>query len=93
MNQNGTAMDVGWINASRWLPYVFIGLLAGVFIDRINRKFILVTTDIGRGSLLILIFLLYSFDMINMIYLALIMIAFGALSIFNDAAYQSFILN
>ncbi|WP_078393746.1 MFS transporter [Shouchella patagoniensis] len=91
VNQNGTAIDVGWINASRWLPYVFIGLLAGVFIDRMNRKFILVTTDIGRGSLLILIFLLYSFDMISMIYLALIMIAFGALSIFNDAAYQSFI--
>ncbi|MGN7313525.1 MFS transporter [Alkalicoccobacillus gibsonii] len=91
VNQDGTAMDVGWINASRWLPYVFIGLLSGILIDRINRKSILVTTDIGRGILLIFIFLLYSFDMINMIYLALIMIFFGTLSILNDAAYQSFI--
>ncbi|CAG9619820.1 MFS transporter [Sutcliffiella rhizosphaerae] len=91
VNQNGTALDVGWINASRWLPYVFIGLLAGVLIDRVNRKFILVTTDIGRGILLVLIFLLYSLDLINILYLALIMIFFGILSIFNDAASQSLI--
>ena len=91
VNLNGTALSVGWINASRWLPYVIIGLLAGVLIDRINRKLILVTTDIGRGLLLLFIFSLYSFDMINMMYLALVMILFGTLSIFNDAAYQSFI--
>ncbi|WP_424475415.1 MFS transporter [Oceanobacillus kimchii] len=87
----GSAIDVGWINASRWLPYVFLGLIIGVLIDRTDRQLVIATTDICRGILLILIFLLYSFDMLNMITISSIMILFGILSIFNDSAYQSFL--
>jgi sugar phosphate permease len=58
-------IDVGWISASRWLPYMLLGLVAGVIIDRANRKYILVVTDICRGILHILIYLMAMFGVIN----------------------------
>lgn len=91
VNLHGTAVDVGWVNASRWLPYVLFGLAAGVLIDRIHRKYVLVATDIGRGILLALICLAASFDVISVGMLLVIMLLFGTMSIFNDAAYQSFV--
>lgn len=91
VNLHGTAADVGWVNASRWLPYVLLGLVAGVLVDRIHRKFVLVTTDIGRGILLTVICLTAVFDMINIGWLMLMMIFFGIMSLLHDAAYQSFV--
>ena len=32
LKANGT--EVGILNAARWLPYLLLGLLAGVFVDR-----------------------------------------------------------
>ncbi|TCZ69024.1 MFS transporter, partial [Paenibacillus albiflavus] len=51
-NMGGSAVDVGWVSASRWLPYVLLGLIAGVWVDRFHRKTVLVVTDMGRGIIL-----------------------------------------
>lgn len=91
VNLHGTAVDVGWVNASRWLPYVLLGLAAGVLIDRIHRKLVLVVTDIGRGILLTMICMAAVFDVLSIGWLMTIMILFGMMSIFNDAAYQSLV--
>ncbi len=56
-----SAVDVGWFNSSRWIPYVLLGLLAGVFVDRISRKRVLILTDVGRGVLLAVIYILVVF--------------------------------
>ncbi|MCM3782069.1 MFS transporter [Neobacillus mesonae] len=91
MNMQGSSVDVGWINASRWLPYVLLGLVAGVLLDRVSRRSVLVMTDIGRGMLLMIIFLMASFHIINIGWLIIIMTLFGSMSLMNDAAYQSFV--
>jgi MFS family permease len=91
VNLQGSTVDVGWINSSRWLPYVLLGLVAGVLLDRVSRRPVLVMTDIGRGVLLAMICLMTSFHKINIGWLIIIMMFFGALSLFNDAAYQSFV--
>lgn len=49
----GTATEVGWISAARWLPYVVLGLVAGMFVDRWDRRRTLISTDIVRGLLLL----------------------------------------
>ena len=84
VNLEGSTVDVGWINSSRWSPYVLLGLVAGVIIDRVSRRNILVLTDLGRGILLVAICLLALFDEINVGILMIIMILFGAMSLFND---------
>jgi MFS family permease len=91
VNMSGSTVDVGLISASRWLPYVLFGLIAGVIIDRVHRKSILVLTDIGRGILLTLISLMAIFGIINIGLMIFFMVLFGVLSLFNDAAYQSFV--
>ncbi|WP_145040119.1 MFS transporter [Paenibacillus sp. Y412MC10] len=91
VNLEGSTVDVGWINSSRWLPYVLLGLVAGVIIDRVSRRNILVLTDLGRGILLVAICLLVLFDGIHVGILMIIMILFGAMSLFNDAASQSIV--
>lgn len=91
VNMGGSTIDVGWVSASRWLPYVFLGLIAGVIIDQINRKFVLVVTDLGRGILLMLVCLMAIYDVISVGWLIVMMVLFGAMSLFNDAVYQSFL--
>jgi MFS family permease len=91
VNLQGSTVDVGWISSSRWLSYVFLGLVAGVIIDRVSRRIVLVMTDIGRGLLLTAICLLVVFGEINVGSLIIIMLFFGVMSLFNDAAYMSFV--
>ena len=62
----GTATDVGLLNASRWLPYLLLGLVVGAVVERRRRKPILVSTDLGRGILLGLIPLFYMLGWLNL---------------------------
>ena len=47
---DGSAADVGFLNASRWLPYLLFGLVVGALVDRRRRQPILVASDVGRGT-------------------------------------------
>ncbi|MDQ3465682.1 MAG: MFS transporter [Actinomycetota bacterium] len=52
VNLDGSAADVGWVNAARWAPYLVVGLLVGVLADRVRRKPLLVSTDLARACVL-----------------------------------------
>ncbi|MEQ2525588.1 MFS transporter [Robertmurraya yapensis] len=91
VNMGGSAIDVGWVSASRWLPYVLLGLIAGVIIDLFHRKAIMVITDIGRGILLSFICLMAYTEVLSIGWLMFLLVLFGTMSLFNDAASQSFV--
>lgn len=86
---HGSAADVGFLNASRWLPYLLLGLIVGALVDRRRRQPILVITDFGRGVLLGAIPLLWLGGMLTLPVLMVFMVVFGTLSLLNDAASQS----
>jgi len=88
---HGTAADVGWISAARWLPYVLLGFVAGMFVDRWDRRRTLIATDVARGLLLFAVGGLGAAGQLSIPTLALLIAAFGLLSLFNDVAYQSFV--
>lgn len=90
-NMGGSAVDVGWVSASRWLPYVLLGLIAGVLVDRFHRKTVLAVTDMGRSIILAFICLMSITGVISIGWLMFLLVLFGALSLFNDTAYQSFV--
>ncbi|MGP9040404.1 MFS transporter [Cytobacillus kochii] len=90
-NMEGSAVDVGWVSASRWLPYVLLGLIAGVLVDRFHRKTVLVVTDIGRGMILTFICFMSITGVISIGLLMFLLVLFGTLSLFNDSAHQSFV--
>lgn len=88
---NGSAADVGFLNASRWLPYLVLGLVVGALVDRRRRQPILVVTDLGRGFLLGAIPLLWLVGILTLPVLMAFMVVFGILSLLNDSASQSFL--
>ncbi|PFG41067.1 putative MFS family arabinose efflux permease [Georgenia soli] len=87
----GTATDVGLLNATRWLPYLALGLVVGALLDRRRRRPVLVVTDLGRAVLLGLIPALWLLDVLSLPVLLVVVAAFGALSLLHDAASQSFL--
>jgi MFS family permease len=86
-----SATWVGVLNASRWVPYLLFGLVAGVLVDRYRRRPVLVGADLARAALLGLIPLLAALDRLTMPVLVAVVGVFGALSLLYDAAHQSYL--
>jgi MFS family permease len=87
----GDAVDVGIVNAARWVPYLLFGLLAGVFVDRVRRKPVLVATDLLSAVALSAIPLLWALGSLTVVWLVVIMAVFGLCTLLGDAAFQSFV--
>ena len=87
----GTATDVGVINAARWLPYLVFGLVVGAMVDRWRRRPILVSTDLARALLLGAIPALWWAGWLNLPVLAAFVAVFGLMTLLNDSASQSFV--
>lgn len=88
---SGTALDVGLVSASRWLPYLLLGVLVGALVDRGRRKPVLVVTDLARAALLCVIPLLWWMGWLSIWSLMAVVLLFGTASVVNDAATQSFL--
>lgn len=84
-------LQVGLINGARWLPYLLFGLLAGAVADRRRRRPILVTTDLARGVLLGAVAGLAAAHMMDVYGLIAFVAVFGVLSLFYEAAHQSYL--
>ena len=50
-----TAVEVGWLSAATWLPYLVLGLVVGALVDRVRRRPVMVATDAVRAVLLALV--------------------------------------
>lgn len=88
---DGTALDQGWVNASRWAPYLLFGLLAGIWVDRFRRRQVLIAADLGRGVVLVVVAVLGVLGILSVPALIILMFCFGTLALMGDAAYQSFL--
>jgi MFS family permease len=86
-----SATEQGFLNAARWLPYLLFGLIAGVLVDRVRRRPILVAADLVRAVVLGVIPLLFALRMLSMVTLSALMLVFGTLSLVYDAAHQSYL--
>jgi MFS family permease len=87
----GTAADVGLVKAAGVVPYLAVGLVAGVLVDRARRKPLLVGTDLGRAVVLAGVPLLAVTGSLSVAGLAVLMVVFGVLGVVNAAAHQSYL--
>ena len=87
----GTAVEVGWLNAARWLPYLVLGLVVGALVDRVRRRPVMMVTDAVRAVLLALVPLAHVAGVLTFPLLLAVVLAFGTASLVNDAASQSFV--
>lgn len=87
----GSALNVGLVLMVTAIPTLFVGLFAGVFVDRFNRKRILLASDLLRGILVALIPVAYITLGNNTGMIAMYVILFLAATVrqFFDPAWES----
>ena len=88
---DATPFEMGLLGALEFAPFLILSLVAGVWADRLPRRPILMTANIGRAILLGSIPLLARNDLLNMSTLYVIAFGVGVLTVFFDVAYQSYL--
>ena len=84
-----SAGQLGVVSAARWFPYLVFGLLAGVVLDHVPRRPVLIVSHVARALLLLSIPVAFGLDALHVEQLVVVSFGVGALMIFSDAAYQS----
>src|SRR3954451_16555473 len=74
-----------------FLPFILFALPAGVWVDRLRRKPILIVGDAGRAALLAYIPIAWFGGWLEMHQLLALAFAIGVLTVFFDVAYQSYL--
>jgi MFS family permease len=88
---DASAFEVALLGAVEFLPFLLFALPAGVWVDRLRRKPILVLGDLGRALALASIPLTYAFDALTIWQLYTIGFVVGVGTVFFDVAYQSYL--
>ena len=74
-----------------FLPFILFALPAGVWVDRLRRRPILIVGDASRAVLLGLLPVLWATDTLEMWHLFVITFVVGVFTVFFDVAYQSYL--
>ena len=82
----GSALSVGLMLMATAAPSLLVGLIAGVFVDRYDRRRIMIIADLLRAVLVFLIPFLVSS---SIVWLYVIVILTSAIGQFFDPAYES----
>ncbi len=88
---DASAFEVALLGTVEFLPFLLFTLPAGVWVDRLPRKPILILGDIGRAFALASVPLAYAFDLLTIWQLYAVGFAVGTLTVFFDVAYQTYL--
>jgi MFS family permease len=88
---NVTPFEFGLLATIEFLPFIFLSLLAGVWVDRLRRRPILIIGDLGRAISLISIPIAYNAGVLSIWQLYVVGFVNGCLTVFFDVAYQSYL--
>ena len=86
---NASAFEVALLGAIEFLPFVFFTLPAGAWVDRLPKRRVLITADLGRAAILALVPIGYVTSVLAMWQLYVIGFSAGILTVFFEVAYQS----
>jgi MFS family permease len=88
---DASAFEVSLLAALEFLPFLLFALPAGVWVDRLRRRPILILADLGRAIALASIPAAAVFDAITIWHLYAVGFAVGTLTVAFDVAYQSYL--
>jgi MFS family permease len=86
-----SAFEVALLGVFEFAPFILVSLPAGVWVDRLPRRPILIVGDLGRAALLATIPVAYAFDLLTIWQLYVVGFLFGVFTVFFDVAYQSYL--
>ena len=85
------SLEVGLLLAADILPGLLFGLAAGVWVDRVRRRPIMIAADLLSAGALVTIPIAYAFDALTIEQLFVVSLAAGTAHIFFDVAYMTYL--
>lgn len=86
-----TPFQMGLLNAADTAAFLLIGLPAGVWVDRMRRRPVMITADLVRVVLLASVPIAWWLHLLTLTQLILVGLLAGGCSVFFDVAYQSYL--
>jgi MFS family permease len=88
---DASAFEVAALGTVQFLPFIIFTLPAGVWVDRLPRRPILIVGDFGRAALLATIPIAYVADLLSLGQLFVVGFLVGVFQVFFDVAYMSYL--
>jgi MFS family permease len=88
---HASAFEVAALGTVEFLPFLLFTLPAGVWVDRLPRRAVLIAGDVGRGLLLCSVPIAYFTGHLTLAQLFVVGFFTGILTVFFDVAYQSYL--
>ena len=82
-------VEMGWLAAAAALPYFLFGLPAGVWVDRLPRRSVIIAGDLLRAVVLLAVPLAAVLDLLSFPLLVTVAVLAGTGAVFVDVASQS----
>jgi MFS family permease len=79
-------MWAGLLGAAQLLPYLFVSLPAGVWVDQVNRKRLMIACDLFRGGLLASIPIAYYLGILTIAQLLVVVLVVGICTVLFEVA-------
>ncbi|OXM61641.1 MFS transporter [Amycolatopsis vastitatis] len=86
-----TPFEMGLLTAAETLAFLLIGLPAGVWVDRMRRRPVMLTADFTRAALLLSVPVAWWAGVLTLAQLLVVVLFVGIATVFFDIAYQSYL--
>ncbi|GAA4528594.1 MFS transporter [Amycolatopsis samaneae] len=83
--------QMGLLTTAQTLGFLVIGLPAGVWVDRLRRRRLMLTADLIRAALLLSVPLAWWAGVLTLAQLLVVVLLTGIATVFFDVAYQSYL--
>ncbi len=88
---HASALEVSLLGTAAIMPFVLLALPAGVWVDRVRRRPLMIAADFGRAAVLSSVPIAYAFDALTLGQLYATEFVAGCLTVFFDVSYLSFL--
>ena len=88
---NATPFEMGLLTAASTMAFLLIGLPAGVWVDRMRRKPLMIAMDVARAALMLSVPVAWWLGVLDLPQLIVVSLAVGVCTVFFDVAYQSYL--
>ena len=88
---HATTFEMGLLTAASTAAFLIVGLPAGVWVDRVRRRRVMIAADLGRLLALGSVPVAYAACALTLAQLFVVTLVSGVLTVFFDVAYQSYL--
>ncbi|MDP9365528.1 MAG: MFS transporter [Chloroflexota bacterium] len=87
---DASPLQMGVLAAAGQVPFVLVSLPAGVWVDRVRRRPLLIATDVGSGLLLLSVPATAAIGEVRFAQLCLVAFGVGALAVVGEVAHYAY---